>query len=61
MCYHIVKKYQAAGILCVGWIPVDFNLEFFFEKTTIPGNKRHNLAESILLNIVLPVGGIDKE
>ena len=50
ICYHRVRKVQAAGILRFGWIPGDFNLVDLFTKTTMHGNKRHNLVDSIFSN-----------
>ena len=44
----MVREAQAAGIIRVGWIPVEFNLTEFFTKTITPGNTRHNLVDSIL-------------
>ena len=61
ICYYRVGESQAAGILCVGWIPGEFNLEELFTKTTIPGNKRHNLVDSIFSNTASPVCDIEKE
>ena len=49
--YYMVREAQAPGILWVGWIPVDFNLANMFKKTTMPGNTRHNLVDSIFSNI----------
>ena len=60
ICYHRVREYQAAVIFCFGWIPGEFKPDDFFTNTTMPGSKRHNLAESIIFNIVSPIGGIDK-
>ena len=45
ICYHRVRESQAAGILQVGWIPGEFNLEELLTKTTMPGNTRHNLVD----------------
>ena len=44
ICYHRVRETQAAGIIRVGCIPGEFNLEDFFTDTTMPGNTRHNLV-----------------
>ena len=60
ICYHRVGEAQAAVILRVGWIPGDFNLSDFFTKTTMPGNTRHNLVDSIFSNTASPIGDIDK-
>ena len=58
--YHRVREAQAAGILRVGWIPGDFNLEDLFTKTTTSGNTRHNLVDSIFSNTAPPIGDIEK-
>ena len=60
ICYHRVREDQAAGILQVGWIPVEFNLADLFTMTTMPGNNRHNLVDSILSNTASPIGDIYK-
>ena len=57
--YHRVREAQAAGILCVGWIIIEFNLADLFTKTKMPGNTRHNLVDSILSNTALPIGDIE--
>ena len=51
---------QASGILRVGWIPGEFNLVELFTKTTMPGNTRHNLVDSIFSNTASPIGDIEK-
>ena len=38
----------------------DFNLIDLFTKTTIHGNLRHNLVDSILSNTASPIGDIEK-
>ena len=58
--YHRVREDQAEGILRVGWIPGEFTLADFFTKTTIPGNTRHNLVDSIFSNTASPIGDIEK-
>ena len=50
ICYHRVMEDQAAGILWVGCIPVEFNRADFFAKTKMHGNTRHNLVGSIFSN-----------
>ena len=60
ICYHRVREAQAAGILWVGWIPEEFYLADLFIKTTMPGNKRHNLVDSIFSNKASPIGDIEK-
>ena len=57
--YNRVMEDQAAGILRVGWIPGEFNLTDFFTKTTMPGDTRHNLVDSILSNTASPIGNIE--
>ena len=37
-----------------------FNLEYLFKNTTISGNTRNNLVESILFSTSSPIGGIGK-
>ena len=60
ICYHRVRQDKAGGVLCVRWIPGDFNLDYLFTKTTMPGNTRHTLVEPIFSNIASPIGGIEK-
>ena len=42
ICYQRVMESQDAGILRVGWIPVEFNPADLFTKTKMPGNTKHN-------------------
>ena len=58
--YHRVREAQAEVIIRVGWIPVEFNLADLFTNTTIPGNTRHNLVDSIFINKISPIGDIEK-
>ena len=51
---------QASGILHIVWIPGEFNLVDLFTNTTIPGNTRHNLVDSIFSNTASPIGDIEK-
>ena len=60
ICYHMVREDPAEGVLRVGCIPGEFNMSDLFTKTTIPGNTRHNLVDSIFLNTASPIGGIKK-
>ena len=60
ICYHRVRGYQAAGILRFWWILEEFNLADLFTKTTMTGNTRHNLVDSIFSNKSSPIGDIDK-
>ena len=34
----------------VGWIPVEYNLEYLLTKTTMTGKMRHGVVESIFYN-----------
>ena len=58
--YHRVREAQVACTLRVVWIPGEFNLADFFTKTTMPGNTRHNLVDSIFSNTASPIGDIEK-
>ena len=60
ICYHSFREDQAAGILWVGWIPGEFNLEDLFTKTKMPDNTRHNLVYSLFSNTESPIGNIEK-
>ena len=60
ICYHRVREAQDAGILRVGWIPGEFNPSEFLTKTTMPGNKRHNLVASVFYNTASPIRDIEK-
>ena len=60
ICYRSLSEAEAAGILWVGWIPGEFNLADLFTKTTMPGNTRHNLVDSIFSNTASPIGDIEK-
>ena len=51
---------QSEGVTRIGWIPGELNLGYLFTKTTIPGNTRYHLVESIFLNTESPIGGIEK-
>ena len=56
--YHSVMEAHAVGILQVGWIPGEFNLADLFTKTTMSGNTRHNLVDSIFSNTASLIGDI---
>ena len=58
--YHRVREAQDAGILRVGCIPGEFNLADLFTKTTMPGNTRHNLVDSIFSNAASHIGDVEK-
>ena len=60
ICYHRVRGDQAAGIFRVGSIPGQFKLTDLFTKTTMSGNTRHNLVDSIFSNTASPIGDIEK-
>ena len=59
--YQRVREDQDASILRVGWIPGEFNQVDYFTKTTMPGNTRHNLVDSIFSNTASSIGDIEKE
>ena len=50
ICYHRLRKAQAAGIILVGCITGELDLSDLFTKKITPGNKRHNLVDSIFSN-----------
>ena len=50
ICYHRVGEAQASGTLRVGWISGEHNLAYLLTKTTMTGNMRHKMVESILYN-----------
>lgn len=50
ICYHKVRESQAAGTIRVGWIPGEENLADLFTKTTMPGNVRNDIVETIFMN-----------
>jgi ribosomal protein L31E len=50
ICYHKVRESQAAGTIRVGWIPGEQNLADLFTKTTMPGNVRNDIVETIFMN-----------
>ena len=58
--YHRVREAQSAGIIRVGWIPGEFNLAELFTNTTMPGNTRCNLVDSIFSSTSSPIGDIEK-
>ena len=60
ICYHRLREAQAAIIPRVGWITGEFNVANLFTRTTMPGNKRHNLVDSIFSNTASPNGDIEK-
>ena len=47
ICYHRVREDQSAGTLRVVWIPGEYNIADLLTKTTMTGNMRHRLVESI--------------
>ena len=60
ICYHRVREAQDAGILRVGWIPGEFNPAELLTKTTMPGNTRHNLVDSVFSNTASSICDIEK-
>jgi hypothetical protein len=55
ICYHRVREAQAAGIIYVSWIPGQENLADLFTKTTMSGNIRNDIVESIVCNKASPI------
>ena len=55
ICYHRVREAQAAGIIYVSWIPGQENLADLFTKTTMSGNVRNDMVESIFCNKASPL------
>ena len=55
ICYHKVREAQAAGTIRVGWIEGTHNLADLFTKTTMPGNVRQALVNSIFHNDAAPL------
>jgi len=50
ICYHRVCEAQASSKVRSGWIPGDRNLADLLTKTTMAGNVRHSMVESIFQN-----------
>jgi hypothetical protein len=50
ICYHKVREAQAAGTIKVMWIPGTSNLADLFTKTTLPGNVKNDIVETIFNN-----------
>eukprot|EP00557_Chaetoceros_sp_GSL56_P014199 CAMPEP_0176484462 /NCGR_PEP_ID=MMETSP0200_2-20121128/4466_1 /TAXON_ID=947934 /ORGANISM="Chaetoceros sp., Strain GSL56" /LENGTH=360 /DNA_ID=CAMNT_0017880935 /DNA_START=761 /DNA_END=1843 /DNA_ORIENTATION=- len=57
ICYHRVREAQAAGIIRVGWIPGTENLADLLTKTTIAGNVKNDIVQSIFCNQACVIGG----
>ena len=53
-------EFHYSGVIRFGWILGEFNLADLFTKTTMPGNTRHNLVDSIFSNTASPIGSIEK-
>lgn len=50
ICYHRVREAQAAGTIRVAWIPGTENLADLFTKTTLSGNIKNDIVETIFCN-----------
>jgi hypothetical protein len=50
ICYHRVREAQAAGTIRVAWIPGTENLADLFTKTTLNGNVKNDIVETIFCN-----------
>ena len=48
--YNRVREAQTVGTFRVGWISVEDNLVDFLTNTTMRGNMRHGMVESIFYN-----------
>ena len=46
----MAKEAHAAGVLCVAWVPGEFNLKDSVTKTTLPDNIWQILFASTFLN-----------
>jgi hypothetical protein len=56
ICYHRVREAQAAGTIRVAWIPGTENLANLFTKTTLNGNVKNDIVETIFCNDALVIG-----
>ena len=56
ICYHRVREAQAAGIIRVGWIPGTENLADLLTKTTLAGNVKNDIVQSIFCNQACVIG-----
>lgn len=61
ICYHRVREAQAAGTVRVGWIPGTENLADLLTKTTLTGNVRNDIVESIFMNQAARLDSIENE
>jgi hypothetical protein len=50
ICYHKVRKAQAAGVINVLWIEGTSNLADLLTKTTLASNVKHDIADCIFAN-----------
>ena len=60
ICCHRVRESKYAYIFRFGWIPGEFNPVDLFTKTTMPGDTRHNLVDSIFSITESTIGDIEK-
>ena len=47
-------------MLRVGWIPGEYNIAYLLTKTTMTGNVRHSMVESIFYNRTVVIREKDK-
>ena len=45
-----MRESQAAGKICVGWVPGQRNIADLLTRTTMAGNARHSIVEIIFHN-----------
>ena len=50
ICYHGVIESLTATIIRLGWIPGEFNLDYFLNKTTMAGHVNNGTEEKIFNN-----------
>ena len=50
MCYHQVRESQAAGKICVRWVPGERKFAELLTKSTVAGNVMHSIVEIIFHN-----------
>ena len=55
ICYHRVRKAQAAGTLRVVLIPGEYNLAHLLTRNKMKGNIRHVMIELIFYNKVVVI------
>ena len=60
ICYHRVIESKAAGTMRVGWIPGEYNLAYLLTNSTMTGNMRHGMVESIFYSKAVVIREKDK-